>query len=561
MNHDHRRREHWSSQLGVVIAVAGAAIGLGNFLRFPGQVARYGGGAFMIPYFISLLIVGIPLAWTEWALGRFGGRRGAHSTMGIYREAFGAKIWGVFGGVMTLIPAVINMYYIFLEAWCLLYALQYLGGALSDWGLGGFSLFPTLDAGMKLGSPEEYAQYFKNFVGVAENGALFKSSGVLLLVATACCFAANFWLVYRGVSKGIERFCKIAAPGLLVCSLVIFARVLTFGNPTGVEGQSLLDGLGFMWNPTQPLYSPDGETVGRTTLLTTLANPDAWLAATSQIFFSISICLCLIAAYASYVKPKEDISLSCLTSAAANEVCEVILAGLTIIPAAVMFLGSAALADKLDSSFTMGFVVLPNVFSGTPGGQIFGFFFFFLLFLSGITSSIALAQPTVALAEEALDWGRGKSVLLALAVCLCGSGLVCWFTEGLAALDTFDFWAGQFAPFLFAIVQTALVAFVWGEAKLFEELDDGANMRVPRFVGKLVKYVSLPYLAIIFAFWTYKNLGAYCVKIATDPVARITCAFIAALAICLAVLSLRAFKRREREEAAAKIETNQERKD
>ena len=150
-----------------MLAVAGGAVGLGNFLRFPGQVATYGGGAFMIPYFVSMLIVAIPLALSEWALGRAGGRRGYHSQPGIYRAAGNGKtIWGVCGGVCSLAPLVICMYYVFIESWCLLYALQYLGGCLKPLGLG-FSLFPSLDAGLKLSDSASYEAFFAQFVGMS----------------------------------------------------------------------------------------------------------------------------------------------------------------------------------------------------------------------------------------------------------------------------------------------------------------------------------------------------------------------------------------------------------
>ena len=84
MSPSNRQKEHWGSRIGVVIAVAGGAVGLGNFLRFPGQVVNYGGGAFMIPYLLSFLFIAIPLASSEWALGRCGGRLGYHSPFGIY---------------------------------------------------------------------------------------------------------------------------------------------------------------------------------------------------------------------------------------------------------------------------------------------------------------------------------------------------------------------------------------------------------------------------------------------------------------------------------------------
>src|SRR5690606_14655819 len=124
-------KERWGSRFGVILAVTGSAVGLGNFLRFPGLAAQYEGGAFMIPYFISLLLIGLPLAWAEWAMGRYGGVRGFNSTPGIFRcicKNRASSFLGVFG---LIVPVVIYMYYVFIEAWCLGYAWNYLTGALN----------------------------------------------------------------------------------------------------------------------------------------------------------------------------------------------------------------------------------------------------------------------------------------------------------------------------------------------------------------------------------------------------------------------------------------------
>ena len=118
-------KEKWNSKLGVVLAVAGSAVGLGNFLRFPGQAVNNGGGAFMIPYIISFLILGIPIAWCEWTMGRLGGRYGQNSAPGIMYALY-RKTPAKFAGAMTLlIPVVIYMYYVVLEAWCLDYWLEF----------------------------------------------------------------------------------------------------------------------------------------------------------------------------------------------------------------------------------------------------------------------------------------------------------------------------------------------------------------------------------------------------------------------------------------------------
>ena len=539
---NHNSTEHWGSQLGVILAVAGSAVGLGNFLRFPGQAVNYGGGAFMIPYMISLLLIAIPVSMSEWALGRYAGRHGFHSPWGMYYAASGGKkIWGVVGGLSVIVPFVINMYYIFVESWCLLYALKYLGGVLEPIGLG-FSLDPSGVVGLSYTNAADYETLFANSVGLHANGSLFNGSGIPLLCVTTFCTLINFLLIYRGVSKGIEKFSKRAAPLILLCAVIMIIRVVTLGNPTGEPGQSFLDGLGFMWNPTREIVDESGNLIGRTNVWTTLLNPETWLAATAQIFYTVSLCLCAICTYASYVRPKDDIALSSLTSTTMNEFCEVVLAGLMVIPTAIMFLGARA-ADGFSSSFTLGFVVLPNVFGLMPLGQFCGFVFFFLLFFASVTSSMSLVQPTVVLFQESLQTKRGLSVILAAGVNLIGSAIVVWFTKNLAALDAFDFWLANFAPFFFAIFQTGLAAYVWGSVKMREEIALGAKIAPPCFLANVVKYVSFPYLLLIAIFWMFKNLGARIEAVRADQVAQLSLGFFAILLVLLFVLSIMTMRR------------------
>ena len=545
MSPSNRQKEHWGSRIGVVIAVAGGAVGLGNFLRFPGQVVNYGGGAFMIPYLLSFLFIAIPLASSEWALGRCGGRLGYHSPFGIYYAVSNkSRFWGICGGLTGLTPLVISMYYIFVEAWCLLYALQYLGGLMQIYGLG-FSLLNEVKPGLQLSS-EEYGALFESFTGMTGDGSLFKNAVSPLALVTLVCAAANFYLIYRGVSKGIERFSKIVAPLVLLCSLIVIARILTLGNPTGTPGQSLIDGLGFMWNPTREVVTESGDVV-RTSVLDSLSNPEVWLAATAQLFFTVSICLGATCSYASYVKPNEDIALSSVTATAANEFCEVVLGGLMAIPPAVMFLGIQS-ADKFGSTFSLGFVALPNVFGQMPAGQFFGFLFFTLLFCAAITSSMSIIQPTLALFQDSLRLSRTVGVLLVCLVVLSGTAFVCWFTKDLAALDAFDFWLANFAPFLGGILQTILIVYVWKLSNLQKEWDGGAIVKLPRFVGPILKYVSLPYLVLIFAFWCYKNLKGRIADVANNDVAQYSLVFIAVLAFGLLALSWFVIERWRKEE-------------
>ncbi len=537
-----KKKENWGSQLGVILAVAGSAVGLGNFIRFPGQAAMNGGGAFMIPYFISFLIIAIPIACSEWALGRAGGRRGFNSVPGIYSlAAHGRKSWAYIGAIGAYIPLCISMYYLFVEAWCLAFSIQYFTGILNSLGIHVPSfLSGTGGPGMMLGSAEGYSQFFANFVGMNADGALYRSADGLniltpLFGCTIFCLLFNYYFIWRGITKGIEAFCKVAMPMLVLCSLLILIRVITLPNPTGEAGRSFLDGLGFMWNPTRP-----GQTLWQS-----LSNPDVWLAATSQIFFSVSVGFGLIVTYASYVRSKDDIALSSLTATVSNEFCEVVLAGLMILPPAIMFLGASQVEGNL-GLFSLGFNVLPNVFEQMPFGQFFGFLFFFLLFLAAVTSSLSMLQPTIALLEEGLNLGRKRSIGIMFLFGAVGTMILYHFSKNLYALDTFDFWVGNFGLFVMAMFQAILICWVWGTDNMYEELTLGAKIRIPRMIGWGLKYVSIPYLLIIFLFWTKKNAVSYWHEILSNPLAQLVIGYLFFTALFFCLVTYLAWRRWER---------------
>lgn len=477
-------RENWASRLGVILAVTGSAVGLGNFLRFPGLAAQYDGGAFMIPYFVAFLLLGLPIAWSEWAMGRYGGSRGFNSSPGIYRAIWKNNRFAPYIAVLALvIPVMIYMYYIYIEGWCLAYAMRYLFGTMDQFGQ----------------DPAQYKQFFEQFVGVNGNGeaAGIEGEGVLGsgIFFLAVCFAVNFILIYRGLAKGIEWFCKWAMPALVICALIVLVRVLTLGTPfPDKPEQNLLNGLGYMWNPS----------TSRIGFFEALANPQMWLEAAGQVFFSLSVGYGIVITYASYLRKNDDIALSGLTAVAGNEFCEVALGGMIVIPAAFVFLGQEAL-QNLSSTFQLGFVTLPNVFSQMPGGHAIGFLFFFLLFLAAVTSSLSMLQPAIALLEEGLGLGRKASVALLGFITAVGAAFVVYFSENLIALDTIDFWIGTFGIYVLATFQVILFGWVLGVDRGMEELERGAEIRVPRLFKFVIKYVSPLYLLMILAFWSYNQ--------------------------------------------------------
>jgi len=523
------KREKWGTRVGAILAVTGSAVGLGNFLRFPGQAAQYGGGAFMIPYIIAFLIVGLPLAWVEWALGRQGGALGHNSVPGIFRALTKRRAGAYIGLLGTLMPVMIYMYYVFVEAWCLSYAWEFMTGSITELS----------------GDAAKIGEHFERTVGAGENGDVFSSEATRMLWFVGICFVVNFIMIYRGVSKGIEKFCNIAMPLLVVCAIIVLVRVLTLGAPVeGKPDQNVVNGLGAMWNPTK----------GGKTLWETLANPEIWLAATGQIFFSLSVGFGLILTYSSYLKSDADVALSSLTAAAGNGFCEVVLGGMIAIPAAFIFLGQGVV-DNPPGTFGMGFVALPNVFNQMPAGQVFGFLFFFLLFLAAVTSSLSMLQPSIALLEEGLGIGRKASVTMLSFITLTGAAFVVYFSKGFTAMDTIDFWMANFFIFILATFQVILFGWIVGIDKGMAELKRGAEIRLPSFLKIVLKYIAPLYLISIFGLWCYYNLPdrfKAIIKPPDDgpPVVLMSLGLILAVAAFFALIVNLANKRWDKQEAA-----------
>lgn len=504
-----RQQESWATKIGVILAVAGSAVGLGNFLRFPGRAALYGGGTFMIPYFISLIIIGIPICWIEWTLGRQGGRYGFNSAPGLFSVVWRSSASRFFGALAVFIPVIIYMYYVFIEAWCLSYALAYLTGSIN----------PGPD-------PNQYAQYFSErfntFVGADAHGSLFTSFSPALTALIAC-FALNFFLIYRGLTRGIEAFCRWAMPALVIAAIIVLARVLTLGTPNAeLPDQNVINGLGFMWNP-KPL---DG---GGT--FSALWNPQVWLEAAGQIFFSLSVGFGIILTYASYLRPKDDVALSGLTASATNEFCEVCLGGLITIPAAFLFLGAAPLAAVAGSSIGLGFHAVPVVFEYLPYGHFFGFLWFGLLFLAAVTSSLSMLQPAIAFFEEGFGLGRKASMALLGMITGTGALLVVYFTQNAVALDVMDFWVGSALLIVLALFEVLLFGWVFGAERGLEEANRGSDIRVPSFFGPIIRYVCPTYLIVILVAFAYQNFGDKARAIAADPAAMLTVLFMATVFI------------------------------
>ncbi|MBR6576859.1 MAG: sodium-dependent transporter [Akkermansia sp.] len=515
----HQKNDQWTSNLGVMLAVAGSAIGFGNFLRFPGLAAQYGGGAFVVAYFCCFLLLGLPLCWVEWSIGRRGGVLGGHSPASVFQLISGGKpLWKYLGIMGILAGLSINVYYVYMEGWTIGYA----------WN--------TAMGNLNLDTPKAYSDYFSNFVGMGADGHFFSgqtSVPIFFLLA----MGANFWLIYRGVSKGIEWFCKWSMPLLFLVAIILLVRVLTMGTPDAAHPErSVNEGLGYMWNPDKTMLvdTASGKSIGmvpagatdeeKASLLTrlqteypettigekkitfwqSLFNPEMWLRAAGQVFFSLSVGSGSICCYASYVRRRKDIALSALSAGAANSVTEIGLAGLTIVPAALALLGVAAAATV--GTFGLGFNVLPQVFAAMPGGQFFGVLFFILLFIGAVTSALSQVQPAVSFVEEYWNLRRGQSIALVAGLLAVGAFIIIWYTRDMLALDSIDFWVGSLILYVTTGLNLIFFNHVWGTKNGMEELKDGSAITLPRATTFIIRWITPAIMVVIFGAWLYQEL-------------------------------------------------------
>lgn len=467
-----KKRETWKSKLGIIMAVAGSAVGLGNFLRFPVQAAQNGGGAFMIPYFISLLLLGIPLMWIEWTAGRFGGGFGHGTAPGIFHTMWEKNRFIKYFGVIGIFgPLVIFIYYTYIGSWTLAYAF-----------------FSAVGKYNSANDQTSMVSLLHGFQGIEKNQ--FFSSMEYAYLFFLITFIANMFIIYKGISGGIEKLCNIAMPALFICGIILMARVLTLGTPDlSKPSWNLVNGMGFLWNPD----------------FTALKSAKVWLAAAGQIFFTLSVGIGVILTYASYLKKENDVVLSGLTAATTNEFAEVIIGSSIVIPAAYIFFGPNEIKNIAQSgAFNLGFVTMPLIFQKIAFGAFFGSIWFILLFLAGITSSISLAQPAIAFLEDEFNISKKKAVLIfgITSFILCQPAV--FFLKN-GVVNEMDFWGGTFCLVLFATIETILFGWIFGIEKAWKEIHHGAEMQVPKIYKFIIKYVTPVFLILILGAWLYQE--------------------------------------------------------
>jgi len=409
------KREHWSGQTAFILAAIGSAVGLGNIWRFPGEAFENGGGAFMIPYLVALLTAGIPLLFLENGIGhRFRGsaplsmRRATRSGRGRVGEGIGW--WQV------AVCFVIGLYYTAVIAWAASY------------------LWFSLD----LSYAEDPAGFFtEQYLQLSEPGTVS-----LQLVPGVMWPLVGIWLVAiivlaLGVAGGVEKLNLVGIPLLVVTFIVLAARALT------LEGA--MDGV-------EALFTPDFDA---------LTDPQVWIAAYGQVFFSLSLAYGAMMTYASYRRRRSNITTPALVVAFGNSSFS-LLAGLAVF-AALGFLATQQGVPVAEMGNIAGpnlsFISFPAVIAQMPGGTFFGVVFFAGLVIAGLTSLVSILQTISAALQDKFGWNpRVSAVVLGLGSMVL-SVLGFATTTSLFLLDVVDQWSNQLGIIAGAVGM--IVATLW----------------------------------------------------------------------------------------------------
>jgi NSS family neurotransmitter:Na+ symporter len=483
-------REQWSGQLGFLLSAIGSAIGLGNIWRFPGVAYDNGGGAFLIPYLVALITAGIPILFLDYAIGhRY---RGA-APLAYRRMRKGMEPLGWF---QIMLSFVISVYYAAVIAW----SLSYFVFAFDlRWG--------EDTAGFFVG---EYLQ-----VGDPEVSTTIVSAVAIPLVLV---WLAVLVILALGVANGVQKVNMIFIPLLAVAFVGLVIRALTLPGA--------LDGL-------DAFFTPDWGA---------LTDLNVWIAAYSQIFFSLSIAFGIMVTYASYQRRKANMTSSGLVVAFANSSFE-LLAGIGVFAT----LGFLAFQQNVQIAELEGltgpilsFVTFPAVISQMPGGTIFGVVFFASLVMAGFTSLISILLGVAATVQEKFGLSRRAAAISVSAVCAVISIGLFSTTSGLLALDTVDQFANNVGIVLSAILMTVLIVWVVRKGDLLRNhLNAVSTFPLGRWWLALLGIVSPLFLLVM--------LGQKLVSLVRDGYEGLpgwyiglfgwgTIAFVAIMAVVLAAL-------------------------
>ena len=454
MNSD---RGSFGSQLGVVLASAGSAVGLGNIWRFPTEVGRGGGAAFILIYLGFIFLLAMPVMLSEFVIGRSARRNaiGAFQRLSPGKPWIVAGIMGVLGGFLVL------SFYSVVAGWTLNYTIQSAAGQLQG-------IQQTADNGLQT---TDFGAAFNAFVSDPWKPIAWLAVFLLL----------THLVVARGIQHGIERYSKLMMPMLL--AIIVFLVGFSLTMPGAKEG------IRFLLRPNLNAVTPD-----------------VVLGAMGQAFFSLSVGLGCLVTYSSYFSKETRLVKSAMNVCIIDTMVAV-LSGFIIFPT-VFSVGIAP-----DAGPGLVFITLPNVFLLTFSemplvGYAFSLLFYVLLMLAALTSSISMHEICTAFISEHFSKSRRSAATIVTAVCLilgsfCSLSFGPWqdvtiFGRGI--FDLFDFTVTKFLMPLGGLLMTLFVGWYLDRRLVEQQLtNDGAlSVRLMRPLLFLIRWVAPIGILVIF---------------------------------------------------------------
>jgi neurotransmitter:Na+ symporter, NSS family len=438
-------RERWGSRTLFIFAAIGSAIGLGNVWRFPYLTYEYGGAAFLIPWVISIIVVGIPWLMMEFGIGRYFQR----SAPGVF-EAIGKK-WEWLGWWPAFVAFLIVCYYAVILAWALRFAISSISMA---WGTG--------QAGVENASNFFFNDILQISSGPGELGSIIWMTVLMLAIV----WAAIFFIIYRGPKfSGKVAVWTVLIPWALLVILAI----------RGLTLPGALEGLNFY-------LSPD---------FSELSNAKVWFAAVSQVAFSLSVGMAGMFAYGSWIARKADVTNNAVISSFADS-ATAFFAGFAVF-STLGFLAQSLnqpLAEVAGAGLGLAFVTFPAAISMMPAANaLFGILFFLALFFLGIDSAFFLAHGgVVGPLTDKFGWSCKKTTLVVCIVCFLVGILFCT-QGGLYWLDIVDRSVSFYGLLITGLLATIVVGWFFGAGKLRAHLNETSDIRVGAWWDWMLKLI------------------------------------------------------------------------
>jgi len=421
------------------MAAIGSAVGLGNIWRFPYVVYKNGGGAFLIPYFIALFTVGIPLLIAEFSVGSIFRKSAPMAMKKIHPGAEWVGWWGVFSAFL------ISIYYSVLIAWCLCYLFH-------SFGL--------------VWQPDASYFFYNEFLKVTGGLSLSGSINMQIVFALLAIWTSIYLILYRGV-KSIGKAAIITVPLPAILLLILTLRGLTLPGAT--------DGLEFYLAPN----------------FSKLSMPSVWLAAYAQIFFSLSLAQGIMIAYASFLKKGSDINNNAFITALADGGAA-FLAGFAVFSVLgyLSYQTGMPMSEIAGGGIGLTFITYPTGISKIPvAPSFFGVIFFATLLSFGINSAFSMVESVSEGVRDKFGISKKKSTFI---ICLLGFllSLLLIPGSGIHWIEIMDHFISNFALVFVGLLECLIFGYVLGGERIRNYANEVSEIRVGRWASIMLKLVA-----------------------------------------------------------------------